>query len=320
MAHHQTGRALLILFTFQLFIVSLYANPQTFGPLIRDRAIRDRQQTSEEDLNANIERIYRKDFKTAAPPKEHSTDEVEPSPTELISRSNAGSTTRPRRPIENNEQNAMVYVIRDSDGKLVPKFAEPSSIATTPRSASKPDPPLPNEKNGMFVLKLSTPSNQSLMEVEDPKFEDGSYPSGYPIELIDNILKMHKGYYEDVFEKTFKREPLTTRVNSESDKYLCASETRTEYPTSSVDNVAIVNVKGFYQPVVYEMCLNNGSTCSKSNTSAKYKLICLQTYRYYKMFVAPIATSSEPDKFKFIDVRLPACCKCAQVPEDATMK
>lgn len=310
MAHHQTSRALLILFTFQLSIVSLYANPQTFGPLIRDRAIRDRQQTSEESLNANIELIFQKDMKTTSPPKEHNTDEVEPSPTELVSRSHGGGTLRPRRPLDNNEQNAVLQVYRDAEGKLVPMFNYPQTLATTP----KPDAQSVTEIGGSLVLKIASESNQSLQpEVDNPIFEKGSYPEGYPSEMIDRILATNKGRYEEFFENKFKRDPLATRTNSESDIFLCASTAHTEYPTYNREvNRYIVNQKGFYQPVVFETCIENNSTCTKSSTGAKYELKCMQTYRTYKMFAAPL-NDTNSGKLELIDVRFPACCKCAQI-------
>lgn len=309
MAHHQTSRALLILLTFQLYIVSLHAVPQAFGPLVRDRAIR--KQTSEEDLNANIESIYRKDFKTSTnPSKAHHVDEVEPSPTELVARS-AGGSSRPRRPIDTNEQNAMVYVIRDAEGKLVPKFANPPPTSTTPAPTPKPtqEPVVDNERK--FVLKLATPTN-STMEDDDPIFASDSYPDDYPFAKIEKILQNYRDKYEEMFENEFKREPLSTRINSEGDKYLCTSIAHTEYPTYiPKQNLNIVNVKGFFQPVVFETCSRPNVTCSKSvSTAANYELVCEQTYRYYKMFAS---SPTDENKFMFVDVEYPACCKCAQV-------
>ncbi|XP_053668565.1 uncharacterized protein LOC128718969 [Anopheles marshallii] len=315
MAHHQTCRALLILFTFQLYTASLNANPQTFGPLIRNRAIRDRKQSSEEDLNANIERIYRKDFKTTTPYKDLTTDEVEPSPTELVARSHV--STRTKTPIENNEQNAMMYVYRDADGKLVLKLPDPQSAPTTPHTTSYSEPPSSNENDNMLVLKYATPSNTTIPEDGDPVFADGSYPAGYPFKMIQNIIAQHRGNYEHWFDNKIKRESLTTRANSEADKFLCSSDAHTEYPTYSVkDKRYIINLNGFFQPVVYETCTNTGSNCSKSSTSSQYELICMQTYRDYKMFVAPLDVNSS--KFDFIDIRYPACCKCAQVKKQTT--
>uniref|UniRef100_A0A182W586 Spaetzle domain-containing protein n=1 Tax=Anopheles minimus TaxID=112268 RepID=A0A182W586_9DIPT len=315
MAHHQTSRALLILFTFQLYIVSLHANPQTFGPLIRDRAIRDRQQTSEEDLNANIDRIFQKEPKTTASPKDQNTDEVEPSPTELVSRSHAGGTLRPRQPLDKNEQNAMVYVIRDADGKLVPKFSSPQTIATTP----EPNPPPSPEGTGSLVLKIAPESNN----MDTPIFETGSYPKDYPHDAIARILEKNEGIYKDLFEVDIKREPLATRTNSEADMFLCSTVSKTIYPTASeVDGRYIVNVRGFYQPITIETCNVTNSTCTKSSTSSKYELRCIQTYRYYKLLALPVSESatngsnrSDPVKFETIDYRYPACCKCAQVPK-----
>lgn len=310
MAHHQTSRALLILLTFQLYIVSLHAVPQTFGPLVRDRAIR--QQTSEEDLNANIESIYRKDFKsTANPAKAQHVDEVEPSPTDLVARSNGGSSTRPRRPIDNNEQNAMVYVIRDAEGKLVPKFA--TALLTTPAPTPKPATQSTATVEQKFVLKLATPANTTTeMELDDPTFAIDSYPEDYPLQEIEQILRNYPDKYEEMFENQFKREPLSTRINSEADKYLCSSVAHTEYPTyDPKQGLYIVNVKHFYQPIVFETCSRANATCNKSvSTAANYELVCEQTYRDYRLFVY---SKDDPNKFMFVDVEYPACCKCAQV-------
>ncbi|XP_052900729.1 uncharacterized protein LOC128307053 [Anopheles moucheti] len=310
MAHHQTGRALLILFTFQLYIASLYAIPQTFGPLIRERPNRDRKQSSEEDLNRNIERIYIKDYKTTTPSKELTTDEVEPSPTELVARSHA--STRTKTPIEPNDKKAMLYVYRDEHGKLVPVITNLEPTATTPQTTSYSEPPTSNENAGMLVLKIDTSSNTTIPETHDPIFANGSYPDDYPFKMIQNIISEHGDNYEHWFENEIKRDPLATRANSEADKFLCNSDAHTEYPTySAKDKRHIINVKGFYQPVVYETCTGADKECSKSSTSGNYKLVCLQTYRDYKMFVAPLDASS--NKFDFIDVRYPACCKCAQI-------
>uniref|UniRef100_A0A182M796 Spaetzle domain-containing protein n=1 Tax=Anopheles culicifacies TaxID=139723 RepID=A0A182M796_9DIPT len=315
MAHHKISRALLILFTFQLYIDSLNANPQTFGPLIRDRAIRDRQQTSEEDLNANIERIFHKDLKMTTSHKDQSTDEVEPSPTELVSRSYAGGTLRPKRPSSsnNNRQNAMLLVIRDADGKLVPQFSNNTKRELL-TSAPKEDPHSSNEFDGSLVLKLAPGSDL----LKNPVFENGSYPEDYPHDMINRILESHKGLYDDWFEDKIKREPLATRTNSEADMYLCSSSPRTEYPTFiPAGNRYIINVQGFYQPVVFELCNGKNSNCSKSTTTARnYELKCVQTYRNYKLFAAP-ARGSNTNKFEFIDIRYPACCKCAQISKGA---
>lgn len=311
MAHHQTSRALLILLTFQLYIVSLHAIPQAFGPLVRDRAIR--QQTSEEDLNANIESIYRKDFKSTTNPlkAEHDDDEVEPSPVELVARSNGGASSRPRRPIDNNEQNAMVYVIRDAEGKLVPKFANPPPILTTPVPTPKPFLESSTDTKREYVLKLAT-TETNRTETNAPNFGSDSYPENYPFEEITKILQTHRGKYEEMFQSSFKQDPLSTRINSEADKYLCSSVAHTEYPTyDPKQNVYIVNVEGFYQPVVFETCTRPNVLCNKSvSTAANYELVCEQTYREYKLFVM---SPTNKDKFMFMDVEYPACCKCAQV-------
>uniref|UniRef100_A0A182YK13 Spaetzle domain-containing protein n=1 Tax=Anopheles stephensi TaxID=30069 RepID=A0A182YK13_ANOST len=292
--------------------LSFPAIPQTFGPLVRDRAIR--QQTSEEDLNANIESIYRKDFKaTSSPSKAQQVDEVEPSPTELVARSQAGGSPRPRRPIDNNEQNAMVYVIRDAEGKLVPKFANPQPVSTTPSPTPKPALESTTDAERKFVLKLATPlSNKTEMEFDDPTFELDSYPEHYPFEKIRNILQNHADKYEEMFENRYKREPLSTRINSEADKYLCSSVAHTEYPTyDPKQDVHIVNVQGFYQPVVFETCSRPNVSCNKSvSTASNYELVCEQTYRDYKLFVY---SPNDENKFVFMDIEYPACCKCAQV-------
>ncbi|XP_050074806.1 uncharacterized protein LOC126562369 [Anopheles maculipalpis] len=310
MAHHQTNRTLLILLTFQLYI--LHAIPQTFGPLVRDRAIR--RQTSEEDLNANIESIYRKDFKTTtSPAKGQHVDEVEPSPTELVARSHGGNSARPRRPIDNNEQNAMVYVIRDAEGKLVPKFANPQQVSTTPLPPPKPALVSSTDEEPQFVLKLATPaSNETVTEYDDPAFTIDSYPENYPFAQIERILHDYRDKYEEMFENRFKREPLSTRINSEADKYLCSSVAHVEYPTyDPKQNLFIVNVKGFYQPVVFETCSRPNMTCNKSvNTAFNYELVCEQTFREYKLFVH---SPQDKNKLMFVDVEYPACCKCAQV-------
>lgn len=59
--------------------------------------------------------------------------------------------------------------------------------------------------------------------------------------------------YADLFEGSIKREPLSTRVDSEGDKYLCNSIAHTEYPTK-VNDYMIVNMENFFQSISYETC------------------------------------------------------------------
>uniref|UniRef100_A0A182PV05 Spaetzle domain-containing protein n=1 Tax=Anopheles epiroticus TaxID=199890 RepID=A0A182PV05_9DIPT len=278
-------------------VQQLHANPQSFVPLARLRAIRD------DDENRNIESIFRKDFKTSPAPKDGRNEEVEPSPTELVARAYpGGGSARPRQPVDKNEKNAMVYVVRDAEGKLVPKFADVRY--TTPR----PTPPAKEEptagSDGMILLKIADEQNEN----QELEFDEASYPANYPREAIERILRNHQPRYEDVFDRTIQREPLATRVDSEGDKYLCNSILHTEYP-AVVENYTIVNYNRFYQRITYETCSHVNSICSNSFTADGYQLVCQQTYRYHKLFtVQPNA-----EKFTQVELKFPSCCKCAHV-------
>uniref|UniRef100_A0A182KAU5 Spaetzle domain-containing protein n=1 Tax=Anopheles christyi TaxID=43041 RepID=A0A182KAU5_9DIPT len=278
----------------------LHASPQSFVPLVRDRAIRD------DDVNTNIERIFRKDFKTIPNSKEgQSVEEVESSPTELVARAHSGGKARPRHPIDKNEQNVMVYVVRDAEGKLVPKFADPplvrsSTTRPTPNEQVVEDAPFDQEK--MIVLKFTDNNDNISMD---------SYPRDYPFEAIESILQNQNDKYYDLFDHSIKREPLSTRVDSEGDKYLCNSIAHTEYPTQ-VHNHIIVNHHRFYQAISYEVCSNVNGRCSNSHTGHGYELKCEQTYRMHKLFSVP-PNPENASKFEVIEVKFPSCCKCTHV-------
>uniref|UniRef100_A0A8W7LVL1 Spaetzle domain-containing protein n=1 Tax=Anopheles arabiensis TaxID=7173 RepID=A0A8W7LVL1_ANOAR len=306
MGRHHLNLGLLLL-TFQLGIVSLHASPQSYVPLIRDRAIRD------DDVNANIERIFRKDFGKPAPAsKDGQSDEVEPSPTELVARAHpSGGSTRSKQPIDKNENSPLLYVVRDAEGKLVPKFADPPKVPVPvqPAAQEQQSTDKPFEEGDNYFLKRMADLNELF--TNDPEkitFENGSYPPHYPRATIDKILQKNMDKYADLFEGSIKREPLSTRVDSEGDKYLCNSIAHTEYPTK-VNDYMIVNMENFFQSISYETCSNLGGRCSNSHTGHGYELKCQQTYRTHKLFsVAPNA-----NKFDLVEVTFPSCCKCTHV-------
>lgn len=137
-------------------------------------------------MNANIERIFRKDFgKPAQTAKDGQSDEVEPSPTELVARAvstaeqtkkkrkckdlpllmfsfysfclqhPSGGSTRSKQPIDKNENSPLLYVVRDAEGKLVPKFADPPKVPAPvqPAAQEQQSTDKPFEEGDNYFLK-----------------------------------------------------------------------------------------------------------------------------------------------------------------------
>uniref|UniRef100_A0A182U556 Spaetzle domain-containing protein n=1 Tax=Anopheles melas TaxID=34690 RepID=A0A182U556_9DIPT len=225
----------------------------------------------------------------------------------------SGGSTRSKQPIDKNENSPLLYVVRDAEGKLVPKFADPPkvSVPVQPAAQEQQATDKPFEEGDNYFLKRMADRVFNELFTNDPEkitFENGSYPPHYPRATIDKILQKNMDKYADLFEGSIKREPLSTRVDSEGDKYLCNSIAHTEYPTK-VNDYMIVNMENFFQSISYETCSNLGGRCSNSHTGHGYELKCQQTYRTHKLFsVAPNA-----NKFDLVEVTFPSCCKCTHV-------
>ncbi|XP_053678404.1 protein spaetzle [Anopheles nili] len=292
---------LIILFTLQL----VSATSQSFGPLIRNRSIH--QLTSEEDLNANIQRIYRKDFKAPSTTNDPLGDQIEPSPSELVVRDSLVS--KRKQPIGKNEQYAILSVMRNPSGKLEPVFGNTTLQPTTKHTPYEHVVSTSAKQDEILVLRAST-------ENDPLNFQPGSYPEGYPFEAILKILNEKKNLYQDVFEPDVKISTLVTRIDdSEPDDFVCKSVRSDEYPTYHASEKAIiVNIAGHFQNIVFETCVNTNAPCSNATTDANSALVCEQVYQYQYMYVVP---ATDQSKFERKALRFPSCCKCRHVPKSA---
>uniref|UniRef100_A0A182N0S0 Spaetzle domain-containing protein n=1 Tax=Anopheles dirus TaxID=7168 RepID=A0A182N0S0_9DIPT len=323
MASLRTG--LVILFTF-LYFVTLHADKPTYGPLVRPRSIA-RQQTSEEELNTTIGSIYQRDFKTTPATKGWHDDDKRTGrpPLELETRSSAGGSSGRRQPISPDDQSKsqQSVVIRQSDGSLTVSFATTTSWQP-PTTTAYPYVPVatvaPNPlKDEILVLRVAqNDSVETVMDKEGTAFFLNSYPSNYPFKKIEKIMQEKSNLYEDLFERSVKRDNLETRINSPSDQYLCASERRYEYPTFHPHQKGnIVNVPGFFQEVTIETCANEGFSCSNSNTDSDHELVCEQVYGEYTLYTVPVGDHTRLTREP---LRFPSCCKCKHVPKGTGRK
>lgn len=297
----------LALFALLVVIGSLSAFPQTFVPLVRNRSIRE-----PEDLNTNIERI----FKTPAAAAKESPDGGGDTVTDLVPRANPTGGQREKRPIDNSDQQEMLFVVRDKNGKLQPVFGSTTPKPTKPPTAQYEHvvSHAPTKHEEYLVLRASAASMNGTSMADDPlkraapSIEMGSYPPDYPFEKIERILQARGEMYREVFEEQLAVEALVTRIDSPEDQYLCSSTRKFEYPTYHTETRAsIVNVPNYYQRITLELCDNESAPCSNAITDDRSRLVCEQVYSEYDVFVVPLDDASQ---FVRTQLKFPSCCKC----------
>uniref|UniRef100_A0A182QKM4 Spaetzle domain-containing protein n=1 Tax=Anopheles farauti TaxID=69004 RepID=A0A182QKM4_9DIPT len=311
----RAGPALLILFTFQLCIVTLHADTPAFGPLIRERSRRIRERTSEEELNTTIGRIYRKDLLTIPTAKDDESEETVPTHPhlDLATRSSTGHS-RGRQPIDSKDalDPEKPVVVRLEDGSLSLTFSKMFVPVLPPAPVDEhPAIKVPDD-----ILVLRVAKNASIGAGKDGNgtdmFEKDSYPADYPFEALEKILKENQHIYDAAFDKHLKLDDLKTRISSPSDEYLCSSERRLEYPTyNQKSNNMIVNMPGFFQGIMMEFCHGTGEVCSNSNTDSEHELRCEQVYSQFSVFTLP----QNEKELKRVELKFPSCCKCKHVPK-----
>uniref|UniRef100_A0AAG5DVK8 Spaetzle domain-containing protein n=1 Tax=Anopheles atroparvus TaxID=41427 RepID=A0AAG5DVK8_ANOAO len=308
MARFERCCVYLSLFALLVLIGSLSAIPQTFGPLIRDRSIRP--QTSEEELNANIDHIYKKDFKTPAMAAASAKGPAADQQLELVTRANPVGQ-RVKKPIDSNDKKGIAAVVRDDNGKLQVVFFNSTTLTpptTPPAQYEHVVSHAPTKHDEILVLRVAGVNGTSMEDMAGYDIAVGSYPADYPFEKIRRILKAKREMYSEVFEKAVAAEALVTRIDSPSDQYLCSSTRSYRYPTYHPEaKVNIVNMEGYFQQVTFEVCDNVGALCSNAIPASKGKLICEQVYGMYDVYTAPLDDSTQFVKTK---LRFPSCCKC----------
>ena len=67
----------------------------------------------------------------------------------------SGGSTRSKQPIDKNENSPLLYVVRDAEGKLVPKFADPPKVPVPvqPAAQEQQSTDKPFEEGDNYFLK-----------------------------------------------------------------------------------------------------------------------------------------------------------------------
>ncbi|XP_050082188.1 uncharacterized protein LOC126569259 [Anopheles aquasalis] len=191
------------------------------------------------------------------------------------------------------DENKMIGAVINKEGGLDPVY--PANRSALGRS----------KREALYVLKPNADTTKA-------KFGSDSYPPNYPIKAI--LKKVHGAGYENVFSKEIVIQNLTDRIDDPTGGYMCTSKMSQEYPTYDPNTKTyIVNVKGFYQGIVFDVCNEVGKLCSEICHSMPSEFVCHQSYGTMEVVVAREQKKGGEVELSLARIGYPSSCKCQRV-------